>query len=87
MNFQGLSAGPINVEGGAYATVMFGIAGNGDLYAFDTDGELQPVFVDAQTFVSTGVGGAVGLEFATLDANLWHVTTERGADPGHTAGQ
>ena len=42
------------------------------------------MFVDGQTFVSTKVGGAVGLQFATLDKNLWHVTTERADDPGHT---
>ena len=38
VNFQGLSAGPARAEKGAYRTVLFGIAGNGDLYAFDNKG-------------------------------------------------
>ncbi len=84
VEFQGLTAGPKNVEDGRFANVLFGIDGGGDLYAFDTQGEPQPIFVDGQTFVSTGTRGAVGLEFATVDMNLWHVTTERGGDPGHT---
>ena len=63
---------------------MFGIAGNGDLYAFNNRGLPQPVFVDGQSFISTGVAGAVGLQFSTVDQNLWKLTTERGGEPGHS---
>lgn len=87
LDFQGLALGPENVEGGLYAQTLFGITGNGDIYAFTTDGELSPVFVDGQTSVSTGLSGVNGLDFGTLDYNLWHVTSRRGslnaADDGH----
>ncbi|APZ94408.1 GEVED domain-containing protein [Fuerstiella marisgermanici] len=87
LNFQGLTLGPENVEGGLFAQTLFGITQNGDMYAFDTTGELQPVFVDGQTSISTGLNGANGLAFSTLDYNLWHVTSRRGsldaADDGH----
>lgn len=87
LDFQGLALGPENVEGGLFAQTLFGITGSGDLYAFDTTGELQPVFVDGQTSVSTGLFNVNGLDFGTLDYNLWHVTSRRGslnaADDGH----
>ncbi len=82
VEFEGLTAGPQNVEDGKYAQMLFGMAGNGDLYAFDLDGLLQPVFLDGASYISTGVRGAVGVEFATLDTNMWHITTERINDPG-----
>ncbi len=86
VSFSGLSAGPANADDGLYRDVLFGIARNGDLYAFNVDGEVQPVFVDGQTSIKTGVGGAVGLQFGTVDENLWHTTTARGDDFGHTSG-
>ena len=86
VEFNGLTAGPPNADDGRYSDVLFGIARNGDLYAFDIEGVPQPVFVDGQTWISTGIGGAVGLEFGTVDENLWHITPARGEDPGHTAG-
>lgn len=82
VRFQGLSTGPQDVEGGAYRQMLFGISGTGDLFAFNLQGVLQPVFVDGKTSVSTGVRGAIGVEFATLDENLWHVTDRRAADAG-----
>lgn len=81
INFQGLTAGPPNLQGGRYADLLFGITGGGRVYAFNTDGILQPVFEDGATFVDTGVGGAQGLAFSTLDYNLWHATNFETGDP------
>lgn len=78
LNFQGLALGPENVEGGLFSQTLFGITSNGDIHAFDTTGELQPVFADGQTSISTGVFSANGLAFGTLDYNLWHITSNRG---------
>ncbi|MEO2028598.1 MAG: hypothetical protein ABGZ23_22215, partial [Fuerstiella sp.] len=87
LNFEGLALGPENVENGLLAQTLFGITNDGDIYAFDTNGDLQPVFVDGQTSVSTGLFGVNGLDFGTLDYNLWHVTSRRGllgaVDDGH----
>ena len=47
----------------------------------------QPIFVGGATSIATGVAGATGIAFSTLDYNLWHVTTNRDgsqpADYGH----
>ena len=83
LNFEGLAAGPNNVEGGAYGTTLFAIEGDGTLHAFDTSGVAQAIFVDAQTSVSTGVTGVTGLDFSTLERNLWTLTDHREGDGGH----
>ena len=83
IRFEGLAAGPKNVEGGRYADLLFGISRTGDLYAFDIEGVLQPVFANGAITVSTGVSGVTGLDFGRLTENLWQVTDVRGADPGH----
>lgn len=83
IQFSGLSRGPANVENGKYANMLFGISTSGELYAFNTEGELQPIFVNNQTSVSTGLFGVSGLAFSTLDRNLWTTTGNRGNDPGH----
>ncbi len=83
INFTGLRAGPVSVEDGSLQNLLFGITGNGDIYAFNTRGELQPVFAGNRSVISTGIAGAQGLDFSTMDFNLWHVTGQRGADPGH----
>lgn len=83
IQFSGLTAGPENVAGGKYADLLFGITNTGELYAFNTRGELQPIFVNDQTSVATGLSSVNGLAFSTLDRNLWQVTTNRGGDPGH----
>ncbi|MEM7313906.1 MAG: hypothetical protein AAF497_12215, partial [Planctomycetota bacterium] len=82
-DFQGLSAGPVNVEDGRFADKMFAVTGGGDIYAFDSNGALQPVFADGTGIVSTGVGGADGIEFGKIDYNLWHLTNNRSGDAGH----
>ncbi len=88
---MGLTAGPPNLQGGAYSGILFGIDNFGRIHAFDTNGTLQPVFQNGSTFVDTNLGGAVGLAFSTLDYNPWHATVRfdattdpfRWEDPGH----
>jgi large repetitive protein len=83
INFQSLVEGPRNVEGGRYANMLFGIDGNGRMYAFNTAGVLQPVFANGATSVDTGVVNANGIAFSNLDTNLWHFTNNRAGDAGH----
>jgi hypothetical protein len=87
IEFSGLSAGPDDVAGGRYANLLFGITRDGELYAFNTAGELQPIFANSQFSVSTGLNSVHGLEFSNLDRNLWTVTSNRGGlqveDQGH----
>ena len=82
LNFTGLSAGPQNIEGGRFANLLFGVTASGDLYAFDTAGRLQPVFAGGATNVNIG-GGTLGIDFSTLDYNLWHTSERREDDLGH----
>jgi hypothetical protein len=81
--FTGLTLGPPRAEGGAYAEIMFATDRDGNLYALNDMGELQSIFPDSATSVSTGVTDAKGLAFSTLDYNLWHVTNRRANDAGH----
>ena len=81
--FSGLTTGPRNVEGGRFANTLFGIAANGDIYAFDARGRLVPAFANGRSKISTGVAGANGLAFSNLDVNLWHVSANRSSDAGH----
>ncbi|RCS42139.1 hypothetical protein DTL42_20120 [Bremerella cremea] len=81
LNFQSLTAGPSRTSGGvtntAYSSVLFGVTNNGDIYAFDANGAAQFVFQGNKSHLSTGIGGARGLQFGTLNENLWHVTGNR----------
>ena len=98
INFAGLSWGPDEVEGGDYASTLFGISSSGRMHAFNATGILQPIFNDAATSiqirtidpfsgVATNISSVNGLAFGTLERNLWHVTGNRGgataADDGH----
>ncbi|QDT02610.1 Dockerin type I repeat protein [Rubripirellula lacrimiformis] len=86
LNFTGLRAGPVTsvgADGQALSNLLFGITASGDLYAFNTRGELQPIFAGGRTSINTGIGGALGLDFGVVDYNLWHVTGTRGNDAGH----
>ncbi len=83
LNFTGLRAGPASVQDGEFGQILFGITAGGDIHAFDTLGVLQPVFSGGRTSVSTGIAGAQGLDFSTLDFNLWHSSEERTGDAGH----
>lgn len=81
--FSGLTVGPRNVENQRFDDVLFGIASNGDIYAFDTRGRLVPAFANGKSKISTGIIGANGLAFSNLDVNLWHVSGNRSGDAGH----
>jgi VCBS repeat-containing protein len=81
-NFSGLALGPQNVQGGAYANLLFAVTTGGQLYALNTSGVPQPIFQNGTTSIQT-VGAATGLAFSPLDFNLWHPTMRRGDDPGH----
>ncbi len=85
VHFTGLTPGPPNVENGRFERTLFASDINGNLYAFDDQGQPAPVFYDGRTMVSTGVWGSLtrGLTFSTLDHNLWQATTTRGGDDGH----
>lgn len=83
INFSGLRAGPMSVEDGTYSQILFGVTAGGDIYAFNTNGELLPVFAGGKSVVSTGIPGAAGLDFSVVDFNMWHVTEQRDTDPGH----
>ncbi|MFW6169659.1 MAG: choice-of-anchor L domain-containing protein, partial [Planctomycetota bacterium] len=92
LNFQSLSVGPAETESGRYKPTLFGMTGEGTLYAFDTLGHLQPVFVNAQTSVETQLSresnfqGVHGIAFSTLENNPWRFVGGndfRGNDPGH----
>ena len=83
LQFTGLTAGPRNVANGAYANLLFGSTAGGRIYAFDTNGTLQPVFANGANFVDTGSSGFDGIAFSNLDYNLWHQTTRRSANAGH----
>lgn len=83
IQFAGLTAGPTHLQNGAFAQTLFGIDNQGVMYAFDTSGRLLPIFAGGATSVDTGLFGANGLSFSTLDFNLWHVSGQRSAEPGH----
>ncbi len=57
ISFSGLRAGPVSVEGGALSQILFGVTDSGDIYAFNTRGELQPVFAGGRSVISTGLTG------------------------------
>ncbi|XZE21483.1 tandem-95 repeat protein [Pirellulaceae bacterium SH449] len=86
--FEGLTAGPRNLQGGAFANLLFGITANGTLYAFNTNGQLQPVFPGFSYKVQTTTpsralgGGIKGIDFSPLDINLWHLSDLRAGEPG-----
>ncbi|MCA9136100.1 MAG: pre-peptidase C-terminal domain-containing protein, partial [Planctomycetales bacterium] len=82
-DFTGLRAGPNSVDGGIYSNILFGITAAGDIYAFNTAGQFVPYFAGGQSMISTGIANAEGLDFSTLDYNLWHFTGNRGGDAGH----
>ncbi len=92
VTFTALRSGPDSVNGGTLQQMLFGITNTGDIYAFNLAGELQPIFAGGSSSISTGIFGAQGLDFSTLDYNLWHVTSQfdliqRDLDPGHGINQ
>ncbi len=86
INFQSLSGGPIATEDGRYENILFAMTGNGTLYAFDTSGRLQPMFVDGETSIETGLTAVNGIAFSTLQENPWSIVNgdrARAFDAGH----
>ncbi len=85
VNFTSLDSGPLNLQNGALANILFGIDSGGILYAFDTLGRPAQIFNNGEWFIQTdGTGSPRGLAFSNLDVNLWHTTgNNRNNDPGH----
>ena len=81
--FTALRSGPSSFNNGELRSTLFGITANGDIYAFNTRGELQPVFSGGRSILRTGITGARGFDFSTLGFNLWHRTGRRNGDAGH----
>ncbi|MFM8263586.1 MAG: cadherin-like domain-containing protein, partial [Pirellula sp.] len=81
IRFTGLSRGPANVENGRFANVMFGVSRTGILYAFDVNGVFQPVFPRGETSIQLPFN-PVGIDFTSLDVNLWGVSN---SDPDSQA--
>ncbi|MCY3007182.1 MAG: Ig-like domain-containing protein [Planctomycetota bacterium] len=74
INFTGLTRGPANVQNGRFADVLFGLSNTGVLYAFDTTGVFQPVFPLGRSSINLGTTAITGIDFTSLDVNLWHVS-------------
>ena len=100
IEFEGLTAGPQGVEGGRYNNMLFGVSREGRIYAFDTNGVLQPVLVDGQTSVPIQIGsndlsdysrfdltngGVQGFAFSTARQNPWHESPLQPFGTGATA--
>jgi hypothetical protein len=83
IEFSSLTAGPAGVENGRYANMLFATTQDGRVYAMDTAGHLQSVFLNGATSVDTGLSDVNGLAFGNLTKNLWTQTTNRGGDTGH----
>ncbi|HBE66520.1 MAG TPA: hypothetical protein DDW52_00090, partial [Planctomycetaceae bacterium] len=86
VSFTGLTAGPRNLEEGRFANMLFGITTDGTIYAFDTAGDLQPVFPGFNYKIQSTEGAlpsATSIAFSPLDVNLWHTSQRRDNEPGH----
>jgi len=78
-----LVAGPQNVEGGAYANMLFAMDTEGRMYAFDTNGNMRGVFLNGSATLDTGLQGVHGIALTPFDYNLWGATSNRDSDAGH----
>jgi len=76
-------AGPQNVEGGAYANMLFAMDTEGRMYAFDTNGNMRGVFLNGSASLDTGLQNVHGIALSPFDYNLWGATTNRASDVGH----
>jgi hypothetical protein len=96
-SFGGLANMPRNVEGAAFFDLFMAITEDGTLIALneegapvragvDSTGVRRQIFYNGQDRVDISAfagAGFTGLAFSTADYNLWHVTSQRGFDPGH----
>jgi VCBS repeat-containing protein len=87
VKYTGLTRGPRNVEGGIYKDTLFAVDTEGRIYAFNTSGALQPIFPGAVPTIrqtgTNGLGTVRGIDFSSLDVNLWHVSNNRAGEAGH----
>ncbi|QDU75012.1 hypothetical protein Pan97_20320 [Bremerella volcania] len=84
LEFASLSAGPSRAGGETgYSDVLFGVTTSGDIYAFDENGAAQFVFHGNKSNISTGLGNINGLQFGTLNENLWNINGIGGNEAGH----
>ncbi|MEX0792163.1 MAG: hypothetical protein WD045_03450, partial [Pirellulaceae bacterium] len=91
INFSGLTAGPAStassgsgiVGNTSYSDILFGSTKTGDIYAFDATGGFQYIFQGDREKISTGINNLHGIEFGTLNRNLWQITDTREGDAGH----
>ncbi len=91
--FTGLTAGPPDLENGAYADTLFATDANGNIWALNPNtGTTSPIFPNDSSFITvtsvsatgtvTVVKDITGLAFSTLDYNLWHETDLRSGNAG-----
>ncbi len=84
LTFSSLSAGPSRAGGNTgYSDVLFGVTSGGDIYAFDGNGADQFVFHGNRSNISTGISGVSGLQFGTLNENLWNINDIGENEAGH----
>ncbi|PHS17010.1 MAG: hypothetical protein COA78_03460 [Blastopirellula sp.] len=82
--FTSVTSGPQNGNGNTdYADVLFISDSEGRIIAVDTLGVAQPIFHGDRAVIETGIFGVQGIEFGTLNRNLWHTSGTRGKDAGH----
>lgn len=87
VKFAGATAGPKNLEGGAYARYVFAITDGGELYAYDTVArQFATTFFQGAPSIKVAGSSTTGLAFSPLDFNLWHPTLRRSGDDGHGLG-
>ena len=88
--FSGLTAGPRSLRDGTinYSQILFGVSAAGRMYAFDTNGNPANIFPRGASFVdgATSLIGSSGINFSSLDSNLFHLSTREGTGAAATAG-
>ena len=83
IEFSGLSLAPQELEDSAFEGLLVGIDTAGEIYAFDTDGNLQNIFADGESSVGTDLVGSNGIGFAGAQESLWHTSNARAGNAGH----
>lgn len=66
---------------GRYENMLFAVDSDANVYALNTRGEIQDVFVDAQSTVSTELPNVTAISFSDLGSNLWHFEKEMVEEP------
>ncbi|MGB7345426.1 MAG: matrixin family metalloprotease, partial [Pirellulaceae bacterium] len=71
LDFQGLSLGPQNVEGGRYRNTLFAVTGTGEVVAFDTATQLSDPIFDSNvvTQTITVAGGTPNIGYFTITSD------------------